>query len=188
MTTAELYKELDYVNHSRENRRKYAKLVINNPILLPQVMDILFKVNDKVSCRAGWLLEFVAREDLNAILPHLDRFTSEMPTVHFDSAVRPVAKICEYLVEAYYAKINNKTKEFLTPTHKERIVALSFDYMITDQKIAAKAYSMNSLFLLGTDYAWIHPELIMILERDFHSGSAGFKARARCLLKKLKNN
>jgi len=31
MTKDQLYKELDYVNHSRENRRKYALLVINNP-------------------------------------------------------------------------------------------------------------------------------------------------------------
>ena len=188
MTTSELYKELDYVNHSRENRRKYAKLVINNPELLPQVLDILYKINDKTSCRAGWLLEFVAREDLDAILPHLDRFTEEMHTVHFDSAIRPVAKICEYLVEAYYDKSNNKTKQYLKPIFKERIVALSFDYLITDQKIAAKAYSMNTLYLLGFEFDWVHPELIMVLERDYHSGSAGFKARARCLLKKLKNS
>ncbi len=186
MTTEQLYKELDYVNHSRENRKRYAQLVINNPELLPQVMDILFKVDDKTSCRAAWLMEFVARENLDSILPHLDRFTEEMHSVHLDPAVRPVAKICEYLIEAYYSKHNNHTKEYLKPIHKERIIELSFDYMITDQKIAPKAYSMNSLYLLGQDYDWIHPELIMILERDFHSGSAGYKARARCLLKKLR--
>ena len=41
MTRDQLYKELDYVNHSRENRKKYAFLVIDNPELLPIVMDIL---------------------------------------------------------------------------------------------------------------------------------------------------
>lgn len=186
MTTEQLYKELEYVNHSRDNRKKYADLVINNPILLPQVLDILFKVDDKRSCRAAWLLEFVAREHLDAILPHLDRITTEMHKVHLDPAVRPIAKICEYLIEAYYHKSPNHTKDYLKATHKEKIIELSFDYMITDQKIAAKAYSMNTLFLLGKEYNWIHPELAMILERDFHSGSAGYKARARCLLKKLK--
>ena len=186
MTTEELYKELDYVNHSRENRKKYAHLVIHNPELIPQVLDILFKIDDKNSPRAGWLLEFVARENLDSILPHLDRFTAEMHRVNIDSAVRPVAKICEYLIEAYYHKHPNHTKDYLKPLHKERIIEISFDYLITDQKIAAKAYSMNTLFLLGQDYDWIHPELKMILERDYHSGSAGFKARARCLLQRLK--
>ena len=34
MTKAELYKELNYVNHSREKRLKYANLVIDNPELI----------------------------------------------------------------------------------------------------------------------------------------------------------
>lgn len=185
MTTSELYKELNYVNHSRENRKKYANLVISQPKLIPQLLDILFKVDDKVSCRAAWLLEFVAREQLDVVLPYLDRITEEMPKVHLDSAVRPIAKICEYLIEAYYHKLPNCTKTVLKPIHKERITELSFDYMITDQKIAAKAYSMHSLFLLGTEFDWIHPELKLILERDFNGSSAAFKARARQLLKKL---
>lgn len=186
MTTEQLYKELDYVNHSREKRKKYATLVINNPELLPQVIDIVFKVDDKRSCRAAWLLEFVARENLDAILPYLDKFTEQMPTVYLDPAVRPIAKICEYLIEAYYHKNHNHTKEYLKTIHKDRIIELSFDYMITEQKVAVKAYSMRTLFLLGKEYDWVHPELVMILERDFNLGSAAFKARARHLLKKLK--
>ncbi len=186
MTTEELYDELDYVNHTREKRKKYATLIIDNPELLPQVIDILFKIDDKRSCRATWLLEFVARENLDSILPYLDRITEQMPAVHFDSAVRPIAKICEYLIEAYYHRNPNHTKDYLKNIHKERIIELSFDYMITDQKVAVKAYSMNTLYLLGKEYDWVHPELATILERDFNSGSAAFKARARHLLKKLK--
>lgn len=186
MTKEELYKELTYVNHSRENRKKYALLVISNPELIPLVLDILFQVNDKTSCRAAWLLEFVARENLDSTLPYLDIFTEKMHTVHLDPAVRPVAKICEYLIEAYYHRDNNHTKDYLKPEHKERIIELSFDYMITDQKVAVKAYSMNTLYLLGKEYDWIHPELITILEKDFNTNTAAFKARARHLLKKLK--
>lgn len=186
MTTKELYHELQYVNHSHENRLKYALLVIENPFLINKVMDILFMVNDKASPRAGWLLEFVARENLDAILPYLDRFTEHMHKVHKDSAVRPVAKICEYLIEAFYSRHQNHTKDYLKPIHKERIIELCFDYMITDRKIAPQAYSMNILYLLGKDYNWVHPELLLILERGYHTGSAGYKARARCLLKKLK--
>lgn len=185
MTTKQLYEELNYVNHSREHRQKYALMVIANPELLPMVLDILFDVDDKRSPRAAWLLEFVARENLDAILPHLDRITEEMHKVHQDPAVRPIAKICEYLIEAYYHKNPNHTKDYLKPIHKERIIELSFDYMITDQKVAAKAYSMNSLYLLGKDYDWIHPELVQILEQGYASGSAAYKARSRHLLKKL---
>ena len=187
MTLDQLYNELSYVNHSRENRKKYAHIVLNDATLLPKVVSILLLVDDKQSPRAAWLLEFVAREQLTAILPILDSFLPEMKRVHQDAAVRPVAKICEYLIEAYY-KNQSEIRKVLTNTHKELIIENCFDWMINDEKIAPKAYSMNTLFLLGQDYDWIHPELVMILERDYQMQSSGFKARARHILKKIKKN
>ena len=186
MTTEQLYEELKYVNHSREKRLQYANLVIDNPEIIPSVLDIIFSVDDKRSPRAAWLLEFVARDNLEYLVPHLNRITAEMHKVHLDSAVRPMAKICECLVEAYYSKYDNQVIHSLEPKHKEKIIECCFDWMINDEKIAPKAYSMNSLYLLGQDYDWIHPELVLILERDFQIQSSGFKARARHILKKIK--
>ncbi|MBT8269390.1 MAG: adenylosuccinate lyase [Flavobacteriaceae bacterium] len=186
MNATDLNKELKFVNHSRENRVYYARTVIKNPELLPFVLQKLFEVNDKKSCKAAWLLEFVAREDLDAILPELDTFTSNMHKVHYDSAVRPVAKICENLAIAYFSKEDNLTKSMLKSHHRERIIELCFDYLITDQKIAPQAYSMTVLYLFGKIYDWIHPELIQILERNYASGSVGYQNRAAKLLDRLK--
>ncbi|WP_179020324.1 adenylosuccinate lyase [Winogradskyella forsetii] len=186
MTKAELYQELRYVNHSREKRLQYAKLVIDNPELIPTLLDILFDVDDKISCRAAWVFEFMCGEKLEAIVPYLNTFTENLSKVHLDSAVRPVAKVCEYLVKANYSKTDNAIKTHLTETHKEKIIEACFDWMINDEKIAPKAYAMNALFLLGHEYDWIHPELAIILERDFQMQSSGFKARARHILKMIK--
>jgi hypothetical protein len=186
LTTEELYIELNYVNHSREKRTYYANLVINNPSLVPGLLEILFMVDDKISCRAAWVFEFMCGERLEEIIPYLDTFTSKMHTVHLDSAVRPVAKICEYLILAYYAKQDSKIKKALTEIHKEKITEACFDWMINDEKIAPKAYAMNSLYLLGKDFDWVHPELVIILERDYQMQSSGFKARARHILKKIR--
>ena len=125
-------------------------------------------------------------EHLDAIIPHLDRFTQNIHKVHLDSAVRPVAKVCEYLVSAYYSKTDNAIKTALNSKHIEKIVESCFDWMINDEKIAPKAYAMNTLFLLGQDIDWIHQELVLILERDYQMQSSGFKARARHILKKIK--
>jgi len=186
LTTDQLYEELNYVTHSRENRLKYANLIIANPELYPKLLDILFMVDDKISCRAGWVFEFACGENLEAVIPFLDKFTSNICRVHLDSAVRPVAKICEYLVKAYYSKQDNAIKQSLTPKYQERIIEACFDWMINDEKIATKAYSMNTLYLLGNDHDWIHPELKIILERDFQMQSPGFKARARHVISKIK--
>ncbi|WP_204345968.1 adenylosuccinate lyase [Psychroserpens algicola] len=188
MTTKQLYKELNYVNHSREKRLFYANMVISNPDLIPKLLEILFLVDDKVSCRAAWVYEFMCGEHLEASIPYLDTFTMHMNKVHLDPAVRPVAKVCEYLVKAYYSKEQNQIKSALLPIYKERIIEACFDWMINDEKIAPKAYAMNALYLLGQDYDWIHSELVMILERDYQMQSSGFKARARHILKKVKKN
>jgi len=186
LTKDQLYKELNYVNHSREKRLLYANLVIGNPELVRPLLEILFDVDDKISPRAAWVFEFMCNERLEDIIPHLDFFTENISKVHLDSTVRPVAKICEYLTKAYYSKEKNAIKSNLSQIHKERITEACFDWMINDEKIAPKAYSMNSLYLLGTEYDWIHPELAIILERDFQMQSSGFKARARHILKKIK--
>lgn len=186
MTHQELYDQLNYVNHSREKRAYYAQLVINDPSLIPLIIEILFKVDDPISNRAGWLLEFVCKTDITTLFPYLDTFTEKMHTVHQDSAVRPVAKICEYLTLSYYKKKKPLTIKHLTSLHKERIIEAGFDWLITDQKVAVKAYTMTSLFWLGTEIDWIHPELYRIMEDGYHQGSAAYKARCRHMFEAIK--
>ena len=62
MGLEEFYKELSYVNASRKNRSKYAKMVLNDLSLFPKLIEVLFMVDDKVSCRAAWVFEFVCAE------------------------------------------------------------------------------------------------------------------------------
>jgi hypothetical protein len=187
MTLEELHKELSYINALRESRMKYAQIVLNDLSLLPKIIAILFTVDDKVSCKAAWVLEFVCAEYIYALVPYLDEFTSNLNKVHFDSAVRPVAKVCEFLAKANYSKEPNTIKKMLLPKHKELIIESCFDWMIRDEKIAVKAYAMNTLYLFGKDYKWIHPELAQILEQDFPNQSAGYQARAKHILKKIKS-
>jgi hypothetical protein len=186
VTKEQLYNELNLVNHSREKRLYYANLIIDNPDYFPNLIDILFMTEDKISCRAAWVLEFVCGENLELIITYLDVFTENIHKVHLDSAVRPVAKICEYLTKAYFSKQENSIQLALNTKHKERIIETCFDYMINDEKIAPKAYSMNTLYLFGNEFDWIHPELVLILERDFQMQSSGFKARAKQILQKVK--
>ncbi len=186
MSTAELYQELSNVNHSREKRLFYANLVSDNPDLVSKLLEILFRVNDKASPRAAWVFEFMCSKDIERIIPYLETFTQNLHKVHIDSAVRPVAKVCELIAKAYNSKIDNKIKLALTSTQKECIIETCFDYMINDEKVAPKAYSMTSLFIFGKEYDWIYPELITILERDFAIQSAAFKARAKQILPRMK--
>ncbi|RIA10097.1 hypothetical protein OE09_1950 [Flavobacteriaceae bacterium MAR_2010_72] len=188
MTTEQLNDKLSVMSALREYRLQNAHLIIAQPELIPKLLDIVFLVDDDVSYRAAWVLEFVCTIDLELIYPHLDRFLDELSRIHLDSAVRPAAKICELLTKAYYSKKEHSVKKVLTRQHKEKIVESCFDWMINDEKIAPKAFAMSSLYLIGQDIDWIHPELELILERDFQKQSAGFKARAKQILNKIRKN
>ncbi|MDB2606660.1 adenylosuccinate lyase [Zobellia sp.] len=186
MTKEELYNALDYVNHSREKRSEMATLISQNPQLVAPLMEIAFSVDDPISNRACWVLEFTAKENLSFLYPHLENFTTNLYRVHFESAIRPVAKICEFLTEAYFSKNDIGLKNVMTENQLERITTACFDWLIGEYKVAAKAYSITSLYQLGHKYDWIHPELKMILEKNYAEGSAAYKARARHAFAKLK--
>ena len=98
-----------------------------------------------------------------------------------------LCKICEKLMIAYYKKKDVRIIKALTIAHKSTITECCFDWLITDQKVACKVYSMAALFFLGTEYDWIHPELKMIIENNIHQGSAAYKARGRMTLEKITN-
>ena len=74
----------------------------------------------------------------------------------------------------------------MSQEHKEKIIEACFDWLIRDEKIAVKVYSMNSLYFLGTEFDWIHPELVQILEKNYPTGSKGYQARSRSIFDRIK--
>lgn len=180
-----LYEALNYVDHSREKRMAMARMLLQSPALAGPVLDIACRFEDPVSSRACWILEFAAREDLRILDGHLDQLVRNLSKHRLESSVRPMAKICELLILEHYGKDENPGRSQLSDEHLEEIAAACFDWLIGPHKVAPKAYSMTSLYHLGKSHHWIHPELKMLLEKEYHRGSAAFKARARHILAKL---
>ncbi len=173
------------IDHSREKRAQLANLIVSNPKLLPDLLEICALVDEEVSCRAAWGLEYMCKTNINEILPYLDQLLTIMPKVYKHPAVRPMAKIVELLMILYYQKKDAVIQQSVTHLHREKITEIGFDWLITDQKVAVKAYTMTSLYLLGTEFDWIHAELKTLLENNYSTGSAAYKARSRMILKKL---
>ncbi len=179
MTLSELYNELSHVNHTRDKRAYYAQIVIHEPHLMLHVLEILFMIDDPRSPKAGWIAEFAIRKEIKTLLPYLEYFTSKMHTVYQDSALRPVSKICEELAVSHYKIMNPEIRASLSKIQRKRMITTCFDWLVSDQKVAVKAYSMTTLFHLGTEFDWIHGDLLRIMEDDYTASSAAFKARCR---------
>lgn len=187
MLKNQLYKQLDSVSALRTSRQYFANIVSTNPKMIAPLVEIIFENDKKISPRAAWVLEFVFKDDYSIIFSHLDYFTSNVSKLKLDSSIRPCAKIIEILIDLYYIDKNTEVLKCLSESFKSRIIEACFDWMITEQKVAVKAYSMNALYQLGTEYNWIHPELKTIMQRDYVSQSAGYKVRSKDILAKIKS-
>ncbi|MBZ4042045.1 hypothetical protein [Flavobacterium hibisci] len=181
---SELQEKLNYVNAYRENRLSAAQYVLENHSLFSELVSICFTPSDKNNHKACWILEFVSYEELLWLQPHLDFFCSNLKVLKDESAMRPIAKVVQLLVKSHYQKEGNKI--CLSEENIQDCIEASFDWLISDVKVATKAYSIRTLYLLGKHYNWIHPELKIILDKDFGDHSAAYKAVAKEVLKKIK--
>ncbi|MCM0668751.1 hypothetical protein [Flavobacterium tyrosinilyticum] len=181
---SELQKKLDYVNAYRENRLKAAQDVLENPTLFSELVSICFSPEDKNNHKACWILEFVSYEELHWLQPHLDFFCSNLKVLKDESSMRPIAKVTQLLIKSHYKKNENGIK--LSEENLQDCIEASFDWLINDTKVATKAYSIRTLYILGNYYDWIHPELKVIIDKDFGDHSAAYKAVAKEVLKKIK--
>ena len=180
----ELQKKLDYVYPCRESRLEVSKEILENPSLFSELILICFSQEDKNNHKACWILEFVSYEELLWLQPHLDFFCSNLKVLKDESSLRPIAKVVQLLVKSHYKKGENCIN--LSEENLQNCIEASFDWLINDVKVATKAYSIRTLYILGNHYEWIHPELKNIIEKDFGDHSAAYKAVAKEVLKKIK--
>jgi len=156
-------------------------MVFKGPGLLPQLLAMALDTTDKNHHKACWTLELVMEAHIEWLTPYLDEFCNTLATYKQEGALRSVAKICLFTVGHHQTY-----PDFLNTSHTGLITAACFDWLINPNgKVATKAYAMRALFIIGKKEDWIYPELQRILSEDFVKHSAGYKAAAKDLLKRM---
>ena len=182
--SSELQQKLEYVNGHRINRHETAQFIIDNPIYFNELISTCFMISNHDSYKACWVLEFVAYKKLEWFTDYLEYFCQNLKLIPNESSIRPLAKITQLLLKSHYNK--SESKIVLSENQLQNCIEISFDWLINDTKVATKAYSMRTLYLLGNHYHWIHPDLHQIITKEYHNHSAAYRAVAREILKKIK--
>jgi len=177
-----LQKKLDSVTGHRNVRNEYATEIIENKSLFTELIELCFQLSNKNAPKAFWILELVCYEELDWLVPHLDLFCSNIKQLKDDRAIRPAAKICLLLAISHF----EKKEIILSDNQLQQITETCFDWLIKNTKVASKCYSIRALHLLGSHYDWVHPELKIILEKDYTEHSPAYRAVGREILKKIK--
>ncbi|MFK5983774.1 MAG: adenylosuccinate lyase [Flavobacteriaceae bacterium] len=178
MKLLNLYTQLTNLTAHKKSRLEVSNWVIENPDSLKELLSYCFKVDEEVSYKAAWVLEMVCEKKLPLLIPHFEIFFKNLPIVTKDQAVRPLSKICLFLTERHYKRRNI----LLDLKYKEAITECCFDWMISNQKVATEAYAMRSLYFLGTEFDWIHPELTIIIQKNIPNRTGAYQARGRMTL------
>ena len=91
-------------------------------------------------------------------------------------------KLHPNFLEHIYSNLTIK----LTENQETKIIETCLDWLIQDEKVAAKAYSMITLYNFGKKYPWINEDLKTILSQDYFKHSAAYQAAAKDILLQLK--
>jgi hypothetical protein len=172
---------LENMTAHRESRQELADTVLENRQWIPELLAIGFTVSNKNAHKACWVLELVFLDNIESLLPHLEFFCNNLQQISHESALRPVSKIIMLLMNADY-----KHHYSITNNQKQILAEACMDWLISDSKVATKCYSIRALYVLGYTFQWIHPELKIILDQNYHQQSAAYKAVTREVLKKIK--
>ncbi len=174
-----------FTTAERSNRDKAAEFVLDHEELFPYLIKLTFEEQGRLSVKSAWILELVCIQKLSLIYPFLDFFSSHMKNISDESALRPLSKVISFITNEYYIVKNPEILTKLTQAAKEQLIEVSFDCLIEDHKIAAQVFAMDSLYDLGKEFSWIHPELKQILLQNLPKGSKGYQSHAKKILKLL---
>lgn len=185
MLPEDLKEKLIEVDSTRKKREEIASWIVRKPHYVRETLKWSYKPESELLIKSAWVLEIICKRKTLLFAKYMHLFFEQLPNITNDSALRSSAKICEILCyENYILKYTNYGK-ILSKEERKIMAECCFNWLITDQKVACQASAMTCLRYLGSDFKWIYPELKLILLKNMANQSAGYKARAKQILKNL---
>ncbi len=187
MNKSDLLFQIDaIINAKREYRDNATNFVINYPETFPYLIELVFENKKRNSIKAAWVMELVCHENLELLIPHLDFFIENINLIKEESALRPIAKICNFILNGdYYHPKTSKIIPILNEEQYNKLIENNFAWLIDNHKVATQVYAMDSLFILSKNIDWVAYELRLVLQKEITHKSAGYKAHARKVLKEI---
>ena len=185
MTEEQLHNAL---NSGRISKQQIDALVVQlekEPLLAERLFQEVLLEDKEGTFNASWTFDHLMRKKLIYILPFIDDFVDGLSEMQSESCIRPIAHVCEMVCEAYFKKKKTEFVQNIADEQLEKIMTACFDWLIGPMNMAPKVFSMTSLYYLGLKFEWVHPELKLVLEESYASGTTGYKNRAKKTLDKL---
>ncbi len=173
----DFYNKIAKSDASTNCRNNLKKSVLDDADLLVDLIQIATTIADENHYKAVWITEMIAETHTNLLTGFTSHLIDSFSKCKHQSAVRGMSRV------AYFIGTSNKIT--LTESEEEKVIETCLDWLIGDAKVAPKAYAMYTLSHFAKSHDWIATELQNIIEKDFARQSAGYKAAAKEVLKKI---
>jgi hypothetical protein len=173
---------------ARVNRLKAADWFLAHPENFKDLLLLTFDTSYRLHYKAAWVTEFVVLRHSELLQDDVLFFIDSLPKIKKDSAARPLAKVCALVSKHLIAQKSNIFQQKITQDDVNKLISVAFDWLIGDFRVATQVHAMQIIFELGQlpdTEAWVHRELKQILINQIPQQSAGFRSRAKNILKKM---
>jgi hypothetical protein len=164
-------------NASTICRNGIRDFVAENPSYMKDLITFATDLENKNQYKGVWIIEMLAETQTEMLLPFIDQMADIASKYKHESAIRGISRTILFLTTS--------KKISLTESQQEKFIETSLDRLIGDYKVAPKAFAMYALGHFAQRHDWIKGELQQIINKDFAQQSAGYKAAAREVLRKI---
>jgi len=164
-------------NAGTNSRNGIRDFVVENPEYLKDVVSFATDLSNKNHYKAVWIIEMLAETHTELLLPYITVLCNTISKYQHESAIRGMSRT------AYFLSISKVVP--LTERQKEQLIETCLDWLIGKAKVAPKAYAMYTLCHFAEKESWLKEELRTIINKDYHHQSAGYKAAAKEVLRKI---
>lgn len=185
MTEAQLHTALNSGRLSKAQVDNLVGQLILHPELVGPLLHEIWLEDKEGTFNASWTFRHLVQKRLEYLLPFFSEFAQMLEPLRSESTIRSMACVCEMVTKAYFEKKDPVFVKNITDAQLEHIMTACFDWLISPMNMAPKVFSMTSLYYLGLKFDWVHPELRLVLEDTFATGTTGYKNRAKKTLDKL---
>ncbi len=162
---AEILKE-----YSKPHTMKMVRYIGNDQSRFDELVDALLKGDKKIAQRAAWIMTYSIEAHPSLMIPHLETLLENLRNPVHDAIKRGTIRSLEYIE---------------IPEELMGLVAdICFEFLDSPKEsIAVRVFSMSALFKVCEKEPELSNELKLVIEDYYPHGSAGFKSRAKKILK-----
>lgn len=157
---------------SKEVRDEIIGYIGDSKTRMKELMEFFFDEEWRYNQRAAWPLGIIGEQKPHLLIPYLPKMLDNLKTNPKDAVIRNTVRTFQFVD---------------IPEELEgKVYDVCMDYLIDlKQPIAIRAFAMTTLANIAEKHEALQEELLEVIKEYFDIGSAGFKSRAKKIIKRF---